>query len=515
MPIRPFRPRVLVALLSFLLLALPACNRSSGPGSTATSGGAATAADATEAALREAFVLTASGKTSEAAAAFDRAIASEGFAQIPEAHRYTSLQMAGETHEALHDPAKAHALFVRSSESSEAESRAWNFRLRSADETGDSADGMHCMTVIAQHWPGDLEQVPGQMIWRIQTSLGEGAEADALRFDLFDALYKAHWKDKEMNPSPAWRELARILLVRADLARARQVAASVDDTRVALSMRVDKRFDAITKDNPAFDIDRLAAANLDKARAEAARDPESLFARTRLISSLMDLTRYDEALRVADDTIAMTANGSGPKRFRDFNEHYNWILNGRERALFRLGRVDEAVSELERAARAPEYGGVNVSQAINLAELYIELGRANDALATVAKVGDRISPFGRMQMEFVKLWAAVQLHDAKAVDQHMDYLRAHRADSKETWADALALDGKDDEAAGELIDQLRSEYWRSKALEDLQYYAEIRRLPREATLIEQWRRIEARADVREAIAKVGRVETFRIDPSPF
>lgn len=76
------------------------------------------------------------------------------------------------------------------------------------------------------------------------------------------------------------------------------------------------------------------------------------------------------------------------------------------------------------------------------------------------------------------------------------------------------LDGRDDEAASDLISRLLSEQWRTDALESMQTYAAIRRLPLESVLEDKWRRIHARPDVRDADREVGRVESFRIDPSP-
>ena len=120
-----------------------------------------------------------------------------------------------------------------------------------------------------------------------------------------------------------------------------------------------------------------------------------------------------------------------------------------------------------------------------------------------------------MQLEFVQLWASIQLHKIGAAAQHLEYLRAHRTDAMSTWTDALVLDGKDDEAAAEVIARLSSEHFRSDALERAQDYAPIRHLPLESGLSAQWRRIYSRADVREAILKVGRMESFQIDPSAF
>lgn len=383
---------------------------------------------ATGEALAQAFTAVHAGNSVDAVVAFDRAIQSRGFLALSPTRRYRAWKADAEAHETLGDHAKAHALFVLASESSQSEERAWLDRIATAYETSDYADVCHCLAIVVQRWPDALKQIHAQSIWMVQAELGDDANAERLRFELFTALYAAHWKDDIFDVSPAWRELTRMLLARNDLTMARQVAADVGDTRVALSMRVDKRFDAITTGNPRFDIDRLAATNLESARDVVARNPDQLWPRMLLMSRLLDATRYAEALRLADQTVAMTRDGAGPLSFRDFKDHYNWILDGRERALFRLGRVDEAVGELEQAARVREDGRTNVSQAINLGGLYDELGRPADALQAVSSVGD-MAPYGRMQLELVALWASIQKHDTAAVTRHLTFMREHRADA--------------------------------------------------------------------------------------
>jgi len=498
-------------MLACSLLFLAACGRAPAP---ATVDATLTPKAATERLLDEAFVLDQMDKKTQAIAAFDAAITSKGFDQLPKVRRVIALEAEGEAEETLQEHANAHALFVRASELDPSNQRAWMDRLESSWETRDYVDNVRCITVIARSWPEVTKEIPGQSIWMVQQELPDDQRSEALRFEMFDALYDAHWRGIAINPSAIWRDLSRMLLARNHLAKAKQVAAEIDRARVVLSMRVDKRFDAITRDNPAFDVDHVATAYLEKTRAKVTSQPDNLQARTEEISALMDLRRYEEALQTADALIATVEDGSGPKRFKDFDEHYNWLLNLREHALVRLGRFDEAAAELERAAGQLERGHVNVSQVINLGELYDELGRPADALAIVSKVGDA-SPFGKMQLAFVQLWASIQLQKTGAVAQQMDYLRAHRADAMSTWTDALVLTGNDDEAAAEIIARLNNEHFRSQALEDVQDSAPIRRLPLASAVDARWHRVYARADVREAIQKVGRMESFRIDPSAF
>lgn len=472
----------------------------------------ATPAELTRKTISAGFDLEKQSRIADAEKAFDQAIRSGGFAQLPVPERNAALVGEADTADELGDHARSHVLWTQLSETPSASTRdVWHNRLATAYGLKDFVDSAHCVATIAPRWPEELRQMPGSFIREIRAGLGDSDEADRYRFELYDALYRASWKDDTVDASSFWRDFSRLLLARHDVAKAKQVAAGITSPRIALSMLVDLRFDAITSGNPVFDVEKLEAAALERARLEAATHPEKLALRVELLSTLLDSMRYEEALKLADGIVATVGEGKGPRAFVDFDSHYNWILDDRERALIRLGRVDDAVVELERAAHQSEQGDANVSQAINLGDLYDQLGRPHDALAAVSRIG-RMSPYGLMQLECVRLWAAIQLHDSEAIDRHMAYMRAHRADAMNTWDDALVLDGQEEEAASDLITRLRDDRSRTAALVSMQTYGDVRRPPLEAMLVDKWRRIHARPDVREAALRVGRLVSVRIDP---
>ncbi|MHA6204118.1 hypothetical protein ACXU4B_06840 [Dyella soli] len=154
---------------------------------------------------------------------------------------------------------------------------------------------------------------------------------------------------------------------------------------------------------------------------------------------------------------------------------------------------------------------MNVSQIINLGSFYAGLHRPGEALAMVSELGP-MSPFGRMQLEIVKLEIALQQGDRAAVATHLAYMREHRADAIATWQSALLVAGDLDAAADLLVERLDHEEWRSAALDDMQQYADMRLTPVDAQCLQRWRAIIARPAVQQALAKVGRVEHFNLDP---
>jgi hypothetical protein len=88
---------------------------------------------------------------------------------------------------------------------------------------------------------------------------------------LLQALYGAHWKLKwEIEPSTAWRDLTLLLLGKARLAEAHEVASHVTDVYVLIAMRADRRFDAVIAANqPQFDIEAASEREFHALQAAA------------------------------------------------------------------------------------------------------------------------------------------------------------------------------------------------------------------------------------------------------
>jgi hypothetical protein len=165
---------------------------------------------------------------------------------------------------------------------------------------------------------------------------------------------------------------------------------------------------------------------------------------------------------------------------------------------------------LRVAAQAQEDGSRNVSNVINLAWFYAEAGRSEEALATLQEVGRDMSPYGFMQMHGARHAAALQSGDAAIAGESLAYIEKHRDDSLDTWQWALVREDRLDEAASLLIERLQDPVMRGDALYDLQDFADPPPAPQRALWNERWEQIKSRADVREAVVAVGRIESFRI-----
>jgi tetratricopeptide (TPR) repeat protein len=500
-----------LAAATALLLSIACAGRATvATESRDTSDQSASVADAMRI-VQRAFEDARHNNTATADAELDEALHSPGFGGLPEDVRYQTLLMASLVASETGQNKKTHDLAVKATGFPQADDMAWIVRFSSAFTIQDYDDAALSLTKFAQRWPAKLDNVePGavmQLHYRLK--LAHADEADRL---MLDELFDAGWQNNGVEPSHLWRDLALRHLERGEVARATTVALRVTSGQVALSMRVDKRFDPIALAHAdAFDVDGLVAAEITAAKARIAAQPDRLQPITDLQELYLITRQYEKVLSISDAVVSRAERREGPRTYSDFGDHYNWILDNRSRAFKRQGQWDKAIATEVLAARLPEQGGINVSQSINLGGLYAELGKPDEADTAIVQLGD-LSPVGQMELEAVKLRIALDRHDEAAAATAMAYLREHRAEELDAWQDALLLRGQLDDAAALLIERLENPSWRSDALVAMQHYAETVETPMEKTIHERWNAITGRPEVQAALQKVGRVADFAIAP---
>lgn len=455
----------------------------------------------------------AQSNTEDANAELYEAVYDSQFAQLPEDLRYKALLVLGMlVMQDANRQGEAHGLLVRATALDQADGNAWLERSSTAFALGDYADSARSVTAIARRWPDVLRRIFDQPIYIIDTKLAAEPAQTAIRQAMLQALFDARWTDRDGEPSTMWRELSSLLLVEGKTVQAAAVASRITSARVILSMRVDKRFDALVQRDPqAFDVDRTMAAELAAARAAVAAHPDRLRPLTTLQTLLLDTGQYRQVLAVTDAVMANVRAGKGKSTYKDFDDRYVWIIDQRARALARLGRWNEAAEQWAAATRQPEQGGMNVSQIINLGDYYANRREPIRALDMVAELGN-MSPYGRMNLELVRLKVAVQQHDQAGTAAHLAYMRAHRNDAIALWQRALLVNGDLDGAADLLLQRLHNPAWRSSALVDMQRYDSVRMTPVEAEINTRWNKVVAQPAVQKALQPVGRIESFRLDP---
>ncbi len=467
--------------------------------------------DEVRAAIRDAYTRFRNNDLAAAAKGFDSAVDAASFGKLSVEEQYAVLALDGDIAVRQQRNETAFRLLQRATAFSLAGGADWHRRLAAAFALRNYPDSAACIATIARRWPETLDGIRGSAISLIDRQLRSDPAAASVEFEFLDGLFDARWTEDGVQPNFLWLGLARRLIERKDLDKAAVVLGRIDAPRAALVARIDKRFDPLVRDRKSLDIDRIAAARVAAQEARVRAAPDQLGPLVDLQYLLIDTLQFTRVVDTSDEVIRKAAGREQEMPYVDFKEKFIWILDDRGRALQALGRWDEAVADLKKAARRPEGGDMNVSQALNLGILYAGLDRPADALDAVADLG-RVSDFGRMQLQMVKLMVAVERNEPDTVDAQLSQMKEHRIDAISTYQKALLQAGRMDAAAALLIERLRSEEWRGDALVEMQEYAEVPTTARWRERHLRWREVIRRADVQAELAQVGRIEQVNLAP---
>jgi beta-barrel assembly-enhancing protease len=494
-------------LLAGVMLVLGACATNEPKKFT---GGTTAPIDAHEQ-LAAASKLVADKNWPEAQAALRAIIEAPTFSSLTSRQQFQilwSASVVGITHG---DLKLGYAYLVRDIAMPEAGFEQWRLLGFAGDKLGKNAVVVNALTVMAKRWPDKLSTFEDALVFQVIRKADQLPPVASL--DLLGALYAAHWKTREgIEPSAAWRDLTLLLLADADLTGALDVSSHVTDPYVLVAMRSDRRFDAIiAAHSKQFDIDSAATREFHDLQIASEKSSRSLRLKVMVIQALGNQQHYPAMLAASDaELLELRSTNYPEKLYDDYFAQYNWLLNERATALRRLGRWDEAVEQLAAASKALENHAANVSQAINLSNLYCALGRPKEALAAIDYLGS-VSAYGAMQLEAARLEAAVQLNDQKQVNHSLAFLRTHAEDAPITYLEELIVTNQLDDAADLMKAQLQDPRRRQEVLLRLQDFASYPEP--EWTLKNQarWHEVVARKSVQAAINKVGRVESYHLE----
>jgi hypothetical protein len=380
--------------------------------------------------------------------------------------------------------------------------------LRMAVNSSDAVAAAKSLTLLARQWPDRLASVENRIILRALGLAEHVAPGD--KFLVLQALYAAHWKDEwDIEPSVYWRDLALLLLEQRSLREAIDVSTHVTEPYVLIGMRADRRFDAVVAAHPdQFDVEAAADREVKLFQSLSDEHPKSLALKARVMEALLYEQHYAAMLAASDYAVQeIRATNFPDKLYDDYVEEHGSYFYLRSVALQREGRWDEAVAQLVEAAHEGD-----ISQIINLASLYCALDRPKDALTVISALGPtRTSAYGAMQVEAIRLQSAVQLGDQAQLSRSMQYLSSHHADAPRAYLYALIAAKQVDQAARYLIAQLEDKELRQSILPDIQEYLPTPGPQVELDFEAQWRSIVARKEVKAAIHKVGRVQSYHLE----
>lgn len=316
---------------------------------------------------------------------------------------------------------------------------------------------------------------------------------------LFDAGYKEYGT---LEPNGLWLTLVKWHVKQGSIVTAKRIIAQMDDSELLFELYIDKRYHALF-DSKAF-LENLGA--LEKKRVETLRSmiatndtyaSQSTSLEYRLVKVLHRVGRQAEALAAADRTLEVHQKTPNT----EFEE--NWMRDLRANILKDLGRVDEAIEELEKASRLDERGSVNVSQTINLANMLCAAGRDEETLKTLERV-KKASDYG---MSLVRMYKWTAYHQLGRVADAETILNEFAEDTEKNeliYFYTLVRAGDETKAAELLIKLLNDENQRARVLDLFQDKAVPENLlPREL----EWQKMEhailIRPDVRAAFDTVG------------
>ena len=451
----------------------------------------------------------------KADAAFTALLTSGKLTQLDETKQHAALFLAGLAALGVDDAARAQGLLKRSTDMTSAQFQDWRLRLQAAQAVQDWHDAAYSLTQIAQKWPDTVSELETRQVAR---TVHELRHLDDDRYQLLKALFAAKFTRPGLDPSRWWRDLALMQIEKGERSAALQSLAALTDPYAMIGVLADNRFRDLRESLPhRLDVADAMRRMVEADYAAVTANPAKLEPVSRLAGDLLGAVRGEEALKVLDAAIAKAGAPEGRKAYRDYDEQYVWLLDTRAHALFTLGRWDDALAQLQAASHLREERSSNVSQVINLAELYDRLQQPQNARNALKDLQPgSLSPFGEMQRTDAALSAALQLGDAAESTRLLDYMREHQEDAIGSYEDALIMADRPDDAAALLIKRLADPEKRMDALMAVQHWdnsGPAGALPRAQELRGRWDQVKDREDVRTALARVGSVGAYPLRSS--
>lgn len=388
-----------------------------------------------------------------------------------------------------------------------------------------AADGIVCLLGstqwIQQHDAGKLEAAAislastargcpetvrdrdGARVPDFVADLRGGALRDS-RLAVLEALFESGYRlpDGE-EPGAWWRDLVQRRLDQRDTEGAKKILARIHDYPSLLGMSVDRRFDALRKEQPGkFDVKDAQARMLSRLRARVDAQPTSLNARIDLASGLLTTGNAAESVSVMESALA-----AGDKYFTDWKRASPWAMTMLGYAYVAMARYDDALKSLRRALVQSKDQPGHGSIAVNLAVMQLRLGRPAEVLVTLEKV-ESVSHEGELIAAGTLHGAYVQMDDKLRAEKALQRVREKSAYKPLVYLVELLRAGKMDEAKRELVERLRDPDRRIQALVEVQTYRNPPIPPGQRITRARMKELVSMPDVRKVILEVGRIESF-------
>lgn len=443
-----------------------------------------------------------------------RVVGASSFNQLATEFRIWSFTIGAFCASDAKDTALAHDYAVRGTDLDGASADLWRVRiLREMQDEAHPEAAVISFETMARRTPDVLNALPQQWIYLFYNRLKKLSDI-TLRRRILEVLAARSYEPAEVGGSADFfrTDLATLRAGEGDQDGAAALIANITQPSTLLRLSVDPRTRAFLPAN--FDIRAVTESELKHRRDVAASHPSSLAAVIEVANALRWLGRYQEALAGLE---AASPDGPASTNFTDVDDRRNWWWDAVGYANAFLGRYDATLAAFRQGIDAKESGTPNVSQTINLANQQVIFGHNEDAVKTLAPLGEGkgASPYGVMQLIGVRGCAKFRIGDKAGADADYAYAKVHEADAPDTVT-SLALCRTDrDAAAGSLVRRLDDPDRRVDALLFISDYdpppAAYPKQPEDAEL----EKVKARPEVKAAIVRAGGARRFNLTALPF
>lgn len=340
----------------------------------------------------------------------------------------------------------------------------WFARINAHVRTGDRTAAVRATEALLRRRPSVSSDLSSDFLIQM---VGDPSVDPEARFALRLALRDAGWRSE--HDSGVWMGLIDDLLERNRAPEAVALAPRITSSGGLIRIHAMRRYDDLRAgaDLAELDLEALLAAELERDRQAAEAPGASFESRQGYASGLMMRGRLEEALAVVDAALARPAPAPGSPE----DGMVTWVMDTRARLLMELGRRDEAIVQMEIAAKRDEGAGDNVSQTINLGWFYLRAGENTRAIATVKSLTrENASPYGLMQAMHVQACAGLASGDARVADPAFAYMEQNWRDAPLTWVEGQACRGDSDGAANTMLAMLADKELAAQAVSALHDY---------------------------------------------
>lgn len=300
-------------------------------------------------------------------------------------------------------------------------------------------------------------------------------------------------------------DLTRLYADEGKTDAAKTLAATLVEPSSIVPLQVDKRYAGLISPDPARYMQALAD-DVATARKQAADHPDRIEGAQTLASALLSDDKPEEALTLIDAALAKAT--AQPGAYSDLDNQLRWALETRNEVLMRLGRWDEALAAEIQARDVSKDD--KVSQRINLADLYVRIGRPADAIAEVKTVDAKnTSAYGSTAAEVARACAYAALGDKTSMTAALDFLKAHADDTNGILQEGLTCAGDVDALTVLMVKQLDDPDLRNSALIASQVWLpDPHRTAWDRKLDAVNAQVAARPEIRAAVEKYGIVNSY-------